>query len=66
MDINKYSERIDLEVEEGSPEALAVKVVMGEGALRFQEQLIEALAAAKEYNAIKIVEQVQFDVSKQL
>lgn len=66
MNINKYSERLDIEVEHGTTEALAIEIVMREGALRFQEQVIEALNAAGELDAIKIIEQVEFDVSKQL
>jgi hypothetical protein len=64
MDIKKYSERIVLGIEEETPEFLAVKIVMQEGALRFQEQVIEALNAAGELDAIKIIEQVEFDVTK--
>lgn len=66
MDVNRYSERVALDVEEGTPEFLAVKIVMQEGALRFQEQIIEALNAAGELDAIKVIEQVKFDVTRQL
>lgn len=66
MDIKRYNESIELDAKEGSPEFLAVLVVMQEGALRFQEQVIEALNAAGELDAIKIVEQVEFNVASRL
>ena len=64
MDASKFSERIELDVEDGSPEQLAIKVVMQEGALRFQEQVVDALRKAGKHDAVEIVEQVEFNVSE--
>lgn len=62
MDCRKYSERLELDVEEGSPEEVAIKVVMQEGALRFQDQVVEILNKHKQFEAVKLIEQAEFNV----
>jgi alpha-D-ribose 1-methylphosphonate 5-triphosphate synthase subunit PhnI len=45
----------------GEAEELAVKMIMQEGALRFQEQVIVALKQQDLYEAIKVVKAVEID-----
>jgi hypothetical protein len=60
MDAKKYDRQIEL-VDMGEAEELAVKMIMQEGALRFQEQVIVALKQQDLYEAIKVVKAVEID-----
>jgi len=60
MDARKYDRQIEL-VDMGEAEELAVKMIMQEGALRFQEQVIVALKQQDLYEAIKVVKAVEID-----
>ena len=61
MDLSKYSQRIMLELKSGSPEDMALKIVMQEGALRFQTAIVEALRDKGMHDAVAVVESVEFD-----
>ena len=54
MDEKKYDRQIEL-VDMDDAQELAVKVIMQEGALRFQEQLLAKLKSRKLRKAAKIV-----------
>lgn len=54
MDEKKYDRQIEL-VEMDEAQELAVKMIMQEGALRFQEQVLARLKSRKLRKAAKIV-----------
>ncbi len=54
MDEKKYDRQIEL-VDINEAQELAVKVIMQEGALRFQEQVLARLKSRKLRKAAKIV-----------
>lgn len=61
MDAKKYDRQIEL-VDITEAQELAVKIIMQEGALRFQEQVLAALKEKKLYKAAKVVEAVELEL----
>lgn len=61
MDVNKYDRQVEL-VDITDAQELAVKMIMQEGALRFQEQAISALKANNLDEAVTVVEAVNFEL----
>jgi hypothetical protein len=60
MDAKKYDRQIEL-VDMGEAETLAVKMIMQEGALRFQDALIAELKKREMLDAITVVEAVDVE-----
>jgi hypothetical protein len=60
MDAKKYDRQIEL-VDMGEAEALAVKMIMQEGALRFQDSVIGELKKRGMLDAITVVEAVDVE-----
>jgi hypothetical protein len=60
MDAKKYDRQIEL-VDMGEAEELAVKMVMQEGALRFQDLVIAELKKREMLDAITVVEAVDVE-----
>jgi hypothetical protein len=61
MDARKYDRQIEL-VDMGEAEDLAVKMIMQEGALRFQDLVIAELKKNDMLDAITLVEKVEFEL----
>lgn len=61
MDAEKYSQQIEI-VDMTEAQALVIKVIMQEGALRFQEQCIKALEEVDLLDAAAVVQGVEFDI----
>jgi hypothetical protein len=60
MDAKKYDRQIEL-VDMGKAEELAVKMIMQEGALRFQDAVISELKKRQMLDAITVVEAVDVE-----
>ena len=60
MDAKKYDRQIEL-VDMGEAEELAVKMIMQEGALRFQDAAINELKKRGMLDAITVVEAVDVE-----
>jgi hypothetical protein len=60
MDAGKYDRQIEL-VDIGEAEDLAVKMIMQEGALRFQDLVVAELTKRGMFDAITVVEKVELD-----
>jgi hypothetical protein len=60
MDAKKYDRQIEL-VDMGEAEELAVKMIMQEGALRFQDLVIAELKKREMLDAITVVEAVDVE-----
>jgi hypothetical protein len=60
MDAKKYDRQIEL-VDMGEAEELAVKMVMQEGALRFQDLVVAELKKREMLDAITVVEAVDVE-----
>jgi hypothetical protein len=60
MDAKKYDRQIEL-VDMGEAEELAVKMIMQEGALRFQDTVIAELKKREMLDAITVVEAVEVE-----
>lgn len=58
MDEKKYDRQIEL-VDINEAQELAVKMVMQEGALRFQDQVIAALSEKNLHEAIDVVKSTE-------
>ena len=61
MDEKKYDRQIEL-VDMGEAEELAVKMIMQEGALRFQDLVISELKKREMLDAIAVVEAVDVEL----
>lgn len=61
MDARKYDRQIEL-VDMGEAEDLAVKMIMQEGALRFQDLVIAELKKRELLDAITVVEKVELEL----
>jgi hypothetical protein len=61
MDAKKYDRQVEL-VDITDAQELAVKIVMQEGALRFQDQVLTVLKEKKLYKAAKVVEAVELEL----
>lgn len=61
MDAKKYDRQIEL-VDMGEAEELAVKMIMQEGALRFQDAVISELTKHGMLDAITVVEAVDIEL----
>ena len=61
MDAKKYDRQVEL-VDIGEAEELAVKMIMQEGALRFQEQCIKALEEVDLLDAVTVVQGVELEL----
>ena len=61
MDARKYDRQMEL-VDIGEAEDLAVKMIMQEGALRFQDLVIAELKKNDMLDAITLVEKVEFEL----
>ena len=61
MDEKKYDRQIEL-VDMDEAQELAVKMIMQEGALRFQEQVLARLKSRKLRKAAKIVRGTHFEL----
>lgn len=61
MDAEKYSREIEL-VEMTEAQELVVKMIMQEGALRFQELCLAALAEKGLSEAAEIIKSVEFNI----
>jgi hypothetical protein len=61
MDAKKYDRQIEL-VEMDEAQELAVKMIMQEGALRFQDQVIVALKAKNLDEAAAVVRAVELEL----
>ena len=60
MDAKKYDRQVEL-VDMGEAEELAVKMIMQEGALRFQDLVVAELTKHGMFDAIVVVEKVELD-----
>lgn len=60
MDASKYDRQVEL-VDIGEAEELAVKMIMQEGALRFQDLVVAELAKHGMFDAITVIEKVELD-----
>jgi hypothetical protein len=60
MDAKKYDRQIEL-VDIGEAEELAVKMIMQEGALRFQDLVVAELTKHGMFDAITVIEKVELD-----
>jgi hypothetical protein len=60
MDAQKYDRQIEL-VDMDEAQELAVKMIMQEGALRFQDALIAELKKHEMFDAITVVEAVDVE-----
>jgi len=60
MDAKKYDRQIEL-VDIGEAEELAVKMIMQEGALRFQDLVVAELTKHGMLDAIIVVEKVELE-----
>ena len=60
MDAKKYDRQVEL-VDMGEAEELAVKLIMQEGALRFQDLVVAELTKHGMFDAIVVVEKVELD-----
>lgn len=61
MDTSKYTEKIELK-DPSEAEELVIKIMMQEGALRFQEQLLSKLKSRKLRKAAKIVRGTELEL----
>ncbi len=62
MDAKKYDRQIEL-ADLNEAEELAVKMIMQEGALRFQDAAVSELMKRGMFDAITVVEAVDIDLS---
>ena len=60
MDAKKYDRQIEL-VDMGEAEELAVKIIMQEGALRFQDALVAEFTKNGMLDAVTVVEAVDVE-----
>lgn len=61
MDPKKYDRQVEL-VDMTDAQELIIKMIMQEGALRFQEQCVKALEEADMLDAATVVEGVEFEL----
>jgi hypothetical protein len=61
MDESKYDRQIEL-VDMGEAEELAVKMIMQEGALRFQDLCLAALAEKNMPEAAKVIKAIEVNL----
>lgn len=61
MDEKKYDRQIEL-VDITEAQELAVKVIMQEGALRFQDKVIAALKEKNLHEAVEVVKATELDL----
>jgi hypothetical protein len=61
MDAKKYDRQVEL-VDIGEAEELAVRMIMQEGSLRFQDLVVAELTKHGMFDAITVVEKVELDI----
>jgi hypothetical protein len=61
MDAKKYDRQVEL-VDMGEAEEFAVRMIMQEGALRFQDAVIAELNKREMFDAIAVVEAVEVEL----
>jgi len=61
VDVSKYDRQVEL-VDITEAQELAVKMIMQEGALRFQEQCVKALEEVDMLDAVTVVQGVELEL----